>query len=78
MLKVLFFCGILTVSMSVDLKSEGAVMDITTKKGRRGRKDIDRIIVEKAAEVIFLPCSPIIITAFMKYSISGREAAVSC
>jgi len=33
--------------MSVDLKSEGAAMDIATKKGRRGRKDIDRIIVEK-------------------------------
>ena len=53
-------------------------MDITTKKGRRGRKDIDRIIVEKAAEAIFLRCSPIIITAFMKYSISGPAAAVSC
>ena len=33
---------------------------------------------KKAAEVIFLPCSPIIITAFMKFFISGREAAVSC
>lgn len=53
-------------------------MDITTKKGKQGRKDIDRITVEKAAEVIFLPYSPIIITAFMKFFISGREAAVSC
>ena len=39
MLKALFFCGILTVSMSVDLKSEGAAMDITTKKGKQGRKN---------------------------------------
>ena len=73
MLKVLFFCGILTVSMSVDLKREGAAMDITTKKGKQGRSPW-----KKAAEVIFLPCSPIIITAFMKFFISGREAAVSC
>ena len=47
-------------------------MDITTKKGRRGRKDIDRIIVEKGRRGDF------IITAFMKFFISGREAAVSC
>ena len=33
--------------MSIDLKSEGAAMDITIKKGRRGRNYIDRIIVEK-------------------------------
>ncbi len=58
MLKTLFFCGILTVSMSVDLKSEGAAMDITTKKGRRGRKDIDRIIVEKGRRGDFSPLQP--------------------
>ena len=71
MLKTLFFCGILTVTMSVDLKSEGAAMDITTKKGKQGRKNIDRITVEKGR-------SPIIITSFMKYSISGPATAVSC
>ncbi|MFQ8981243.1 MAG: hypothetical protein ACLR6I_12570 [Waltera sp.] len=53
-------------------------MDITTKKGRRGRKDIDRIIVEKGRRGDFSPCSPIIITAFMKFFISGPEAAASC
>ena len=58
MLKILFFCGILTVSMKVDLKSEGAAMDITTKKGRRGRKDIDRIIVEKGRRGDFSPLQP--------------------
>jgi AraC-like DNA-binding protein/quercetin dioxygenase-like cupin family protein len=58
MLKALFFCGILTVSMSIDLKSEGAAMDITTKKGRRGRKDIDRIIVEKGRRGDFSPLQP--------------------
>ena len=52
MLKVLFFCGILTVSMSVDLKSEGAAMDITTKKGRRGRKDIFMAFFNSAVDVL--------------------------
>ena len=32
-------------------------MDITTKKGRRGRKDIDRIIVEKGRRGDFFPPS---------------------
>lgn len=53
-------------------------MDITTKKGKQGRKILTGSPWKKAAEVIFLPCSPIIITAFMKFFISGREAAVSC
>ena len=44
--------------MKVDLKSEGAAMDITTKKGRRGRKDIDRIIVEKGRRGDFSPLQP--------------------
>ena len=30
-------------------------MDITTKKGRRGRKDIDRIIVAKGRRGDFYP-----------------------
>ena len=33
-------------------------MDITTKKGRRGRKDIDRIIVEKGRRGDFSPLQP--------------------
>lgn len=78
MLKALFFCGILTVSMSVDLKSEGAAMDITTKKGRRGRKDIDRIIVEKGRRGDFSPLQPDHYHSFYEIFFSGREAAVSC
>ena len=58
MLKALFFCGILTVSMSVDLKREGAAMDITTKKGKQGRKNIDRITVEKGRRGDFSPLQP--------------------
>mgnify|MGYP000230576354 CR=1 FL=1 len=33
-------------------------MDITTQKGRRGRKDIDRIIVEKGRRGDFSPLQP--------------------
>lgn len=53
-------------------------MDITTKKVNRVEKILTGSPWKKAAEVIFLPYSPIIITAFMKFFISGREAAVSC
>lgn len=53
-------------------------MDITTKKVDAAERILTGSLWKKAAEVIFLPCSPIIITAFMKYSIFGPAAAVSC
>ena len=53
-------------------------MDITTKKADAAERILTVSSWKKAAEAIFLRCSPIIITAFMKFFISGREAAVSC
>lgn len=38
--------------------SEGSDMDITSKNGKRGRKDIDRIIVEKGRRGDFSPLQP--------------------
>lgn len=40
------------------IESEGSDMDITIKKGKRGRKDIDRIIVEKGRRGDFSPLQP--------------------
>ncbi len=40
------------------IESEDTDMDITIKKGKRGRKDIDRIIVEKGRRGDFSPLQP--------------------
>lgn len=48
-------------------------MDITTKKADVAEKILTGLSWKRAAEVIFLPCSPIIITAFMKFlSLVGK------
>ena len=72
MLKALFFCGILTVSMSVDLKSEGQLWISQLKKADAAERILTGSSWKKVAEVIFLPCSPIIITIFYLWSGSCR------
>ena len=77
MLKALFFCGILTAALGYT-GNEGTLWISQRKKADGAEKILTGLSWKRAAEAIFPPCSPIIITAFMKFSISGPEAAASC